>query len=265
MSQFVLIAGIGHCGTKWLAQLLDRQDQGVLFYHQYKYTMAAMSWDSWLEMEHERPLAMAEYLEAYCGHMQGQMGKYRVVGDAISWMPLGIPDIDRAIPIGRVVYVIRNGIPQLNSIWHRSQFGWRPSDSWMFANYMKRYWDLMGRPHEKKWNNWTQWEKTCLWWATNAFMPGWLKRQLPETQIDVYRLEDLVEDIRVLTGLVQSFGLEILQDELITYQGKDINRKIHDSRDPAVVWATWHKEWRGAFGVICGEGMAQLGYEIPSQ
>ena len=260
MSQFVIVGGIGHCGTKWLAQLLDRQDQGVIFYHQYKYTLTALSWDSWLIMKHEQPLAMAEYLEPYCELMQGQMRKYRVVGDAISWMPLSIPDIDKAIHIDRIVYLVRNGIPQLNSIWHRSQFGRNPPDSWMFTDYMKRYWGLMGRPYKKKWNNWTQWEKACLWWATNAFMPGWLKMQLPEAQIDVYRLEDLVGDVSTLTSLVQTFGLEIPEGDLIAYQGKDVNRKIQESHDPKVIWQAWHKEWREAFVSICWPGMAQLGY-----
>lgn len=262
MSQFVIVGGIGHCGTKWLAQLLDQQ--GIIFYHQYKHTMTSRSWDSWLEMEHERPLALAEYLEPYCELMRGQMRKYRIVGDAASWMPLGIPGIDKAIHIDRIVYLIRNGIPQLNSIWHTSQFGTAPNDSWLLANYMKRYWVLAGKPYKKKWAAWTPWEKVCLWWATNTFMPEWLKEQLPEAQIDTYRLEDLTGDIRVLTGLVRSFGLKLPRRKLVAYQGRDVNRKIYNSRDPATVWEAWHKGWRAAFRAICGEGMAQLGYEIPS-
>lgn len=263
MSQFVIIGGIGHCGTKWLAQLLDQQAQGVLFYHEYKLSMSPKSWDDWLEMEHEQPLAMAEYLELYVEAMQGQMRKYRIVGDANSWVPLSIPNVHQHIRVDRIVYLVRNGIPQLNSIWYRSQFGRRPVDSWMFVNYMRRYWVLAGKSYKERWADWTQREKACLWWATNAFMPDWLKTQLPETQIDTYRLEDLTGDIQMLTGLVRSFGLEITQDELIAYQGKDVNRKIHDSRDPATVWEAWYEEWREVFETICGEGMAQLGYQIP--
>lgn len=37
--KFVLITGVGHCGTKWLAHVLRQPKYGIVFYHEHKFAV----------------------------------------------------------------------------------------------------------------------------------------------------------------------------------------------------------------------------------
>jgi hypothetical protein len=47
------------------------------------------------------------------------------------------------------------------------------------------------------------------------------------------------------------------------HAGVDINRKIDGDRRPERLWSTWTDNQRETFTRICGDTMAQFGYEIP--
>jgi len=259
--QHVMIAGIGHCGTKWLSVVLNQPEQGVRFFHQHKYRISKMSWNSWQQVE-DKTMVWEEYLEKYAAPFRKAIQKYRIVGDAISWMPLSIPKVHQYLPISRILYLVRNGIPSLHSLMTHSPFAPPYHNQWLFGVYLRRYWLLAGQPL-KPWKRWSRWERTCFWWQTNAFMPGWLHHQL-RIPVEVYRLEDLTQNVVMLEELTQSLGLKIGRATLQKMQRKDINRKVEGSRDPAVIWNAWTGQQRREFRTVCGVGMKKRGYKIPS-
>lgn len=260
---FFVGGGIGHCGTKWLAQVLNRDD--VRVHHQLKHTHANRKpWDAWIKIEAEQGLG-GDLFQGYWDIINHELAAYRVVGDMCSWMPLHIPMVAQHIEIGCIVYLVRNGIQQLHSAAYYSLIRNFKPDHWWFSDYLREYWEIANAPH-KPWKDWTRWDKLCLWWQLNAFMPDWLRKQprLRDTaDVTVYRTEDLTQDAGTLAELVGSFGLRIPMSELEALQQKDVNRKVKGDRSPEALWQKWTQEQQEAFRRICGPGMKQYGYEVP--
>ena len=117
---FVIATGIGHCGSAWLAHILNRPDEGVRFHHQEKQYVfqGSSSWSILFKWEEEfglsYPPAGAKGLPIYWDIMYKDLEEHPFVGDANSWTMTRLPEVSEHIKIDRVIYQLRNGIQQLH-------------------------------------------------------------------------------------------------------------------------------------------------------
>lgn len=241
------VVSIGHCGTRWLAEVLDAQS-GMAFYHELKHRVTGIPWHESLEYE-ERHGAHGERFDAYWQTFEEDRDVYDVVGDSNSWVPTNVPaDPDR------IIYLVRHGVSQIHSLYTQSGV-WSgvPLDHFALDGYLRKYWVLAGKPG-KPWPEWGRWERICLLWVSNGIMPMRFMEQ--GRTVDVYRFEDLTQG-----HALRQLGLS--HDEMVRWRERDINRKVRGSRRPEDIWASWSDDQRDAFRRICGDTMQRYGYEIP--
>jgi len=255
---FIIVTGIGHAATKWLAMVLNQPKQGVKFEHEPLMRVSRPTWIAARAAE----LRGAEdsFFAKYWPHARQNLKRHRIYGDAMSWEPIALRMVNEQIKVGKVIFLVRHGVPQLHSIWNASL--WKRKDKWLYGTYLKEYWKLAGKPF-KDWDKWTRWEQICLWWDTNRFMPRLAREWLPDAKIEVRRMEDLTGSVKELSHLCKSLGLAIGGPELHRLQGQDVNRKVEGNRAPAHLWKQWSEKQRADFRRICGRGMKELGYRMP--
>ena len=256
MSDFALVCGLGHCGTKWLATVLDRPEQGVRFYHERKMESGVAWWDAMLA---EAEQFHQPYHDMYFCSMKNALGGCRWAGDANSWDVTQVAQLREFFPVKRVVVLLRDGILQLRS------FGLKKVGLTheRLDLYARRHWEMSGRPFGD-FDEMSMWEKMCVWWALFPGIVDHISAELPDVQFDVFRLEDLTGDLDTLRALVASFGLEIEDNELEQWQRTDIHRHVHGTRHPTLIYhLIFNEEQRAAYERICGETVKRLGYTIP--
>jgi len=249
MRKLKLIVGSGHCGTKWLAGVLNAQP-GVRFYHELRPTITQTAWFRLAEYPPDAPV-----YHGYWGRIWRELDDGEV-GDANSWVPWQIPAVSKLIKV-EIVYLVRNGIQQLHSLSTCSGV-WRthPLDSFAFDVWLREMWRAIGEP-DPPYDEWDRWERLCLLVKANGRMPAWLQAQ--GLDVTTVRLEDLVTDAEALHQLAPHLD----EQQLREWQERDVNRKVRGDRTPATLWGQWTDMQRDAFRRICGDEMASLDYEIP--
>ena len=80
VGKFFLVTGIGHCGTAWLATVLDRPDDNMICYHEHKNAVTGLNWKA--SLMHEFEHGLDGRFEAYWQFMRQQMRRFQVVGDS---------------------------------------------------------------------------------------------------------------------------------------------------------------------------------------
>ena len=233
-----------------MATVLDAQE-GIEAHHELKTKLSRMGWPTWIRYEHAAGAASKRY-DPYWRFIEREREHCEILVDSNSWVPTGIPDAE-AYGIDRIIFVVRNGIPQLESlIAHSGTWSRAPVDHYALAGYLRGYWGLLGEP-DPPWSDWTRWERLCVMWAGSAMLPI-----LWDYLADTYTFEALTRGDAMRDVLPNMTG-----DEIKRWQQQDINRKTRGSREPADIWQRWAPEKREAFVRICGEAMAAYGYEIP--
>lgn len=255
--EFSLVTGIGHCGTKWLSTVLNHPDQGTICYHELSHTTSVREWERRQAFLHRQGVGRSS-IPRYWSRIEKDLLQYTHVCDSMSWCPVEAGKIAQAMDATRVIYLVRNGIQQLHSVAQKSIWKQVGDDHFLYGPFLKRYWELAGKPHQP-WSRWSRWEKLCLWWGINDFMPKWIGDHF-DGDVDVYRLEDLTTDVPLLSGLLKSYGLEATDQQIKAYQKHDVNRKVQGDRRPETLWKAWTGGEREAFKRICGEGMARYHY-----
>jgi len=257
---FVVVTGIGHAATKWLAELLHRPRRNVVAYHEPLMDLVPKEKNRWANARRLEMDEGAECPPKYRKFVEREIDQHRIAIDVISWLPLAtITVLNKWFDANRTIFIVRHGVPQLHSISTKSLWGQYNAGDFLYAEYLRCYWELIGAPG-KDWGKWTRWEMLCLWWSTNVFVPDMATRY---GQVEVCRMEDLTQDTACLKSLCHTFELNVSIDELVELQGKDINRKVDGDRTPETLWDTWTQEQRSAFRRICGPGMEELGYDVP--
>jgi len=251
MPSLALVAGSGHCGTKWLSSVLDAQP-GVRFYHELRPAITQTAWFRLAEYAPDAPV-----YHGYWGRIWRELDDGEV-GDANSWAPWQIPAVARLIEVG-VIYLVRNGIQQLHSLATCSGV-WRehPLDGFAFDVWLREMWRACGEP-DPPYDEWSRWERLCLLVKANGCLPDWLRQQ--GLDVTTVRLEDLTTDVDALQAVAPGLS----RQELRQWQQRDINRKVQGDRTPATLWGQWTGVQRAAFRRICGDEMASLDYEIPGE
>lgn len=239
MKNFSVIAGSGHCGSTWLASVLDSQ-LGVTWYHHFREEMTGAPWEL-LDLRSPGD----PFLHQYWRWIRGEL-HHSDVGDANSWPPHLLPDVNEVHPIRRVIYLTRNGIQQLHSLATTSPAFMRDPMPKAAQVKLKTLYDIAPKVPSKPYQEWTNFEKLCLMILANGFMPDWLREN--GLCVDVYSLEELTNDIDKLRELAPSLD----DARLKQWQKTDINRKTKGGRAPSTIWRKWTKEQKVAYREIVG-------------
>ncbi len=260
--KFFLIAGIGHCGTKWLAHVLNHPHQGMICWHEKKAEAVPFDWLTCLAYELE--IGIDATFDRYWSFLRRATTNYELVGDSHSWSTDMIPEVARRWEISRVVFLVRNGIQNVHSFHIHNKNVARAQ--WAYRGHLRRSWELLGQPDRarKDCSNWANW---CLLWQTNLLMPEWLGEKLGQHKVSVLRLEDLLSNADILDNLIRTLNpkLNLPHSEQERFQATDVNRKVQDEdRSPQALWRKWTDDQREVFREICGPGMAKYGYPIPA-
>ena len=238
MNSFSVIAGSGHCGTKWLASVLDSQ-RGIIWYHDFREEMTGLPWevvDFWLPSD--------KRLAQYWRWIKGELTQSDV-GDAASWSTHLLPAVNEHMPIQRVIYMTRNGIQQLHSIATTSPAMKSDPRPKVAEVKLRTLYDIWGKG-EKPYEDMSHFETLCLMVAANDFMPDWLRRN--GLVVDVCSLDMLLKDVSVLGALAPGLDEETLR----RWQKTDINRKTAGGRAESTIWNNWPPEWRKTYRAVIG-------------
>lgn len=214
---FQVIAGSGHCGTMWLAAVLDSVP-GQDWHHELRTTLTGMPWQEADAYAPDDPC-----FDGYWRRIREIQDVHGIVGDSNSWPPYILGVVNRIMPIDRVIYLTRDKEKQLRSLSTQSPV--LSAAEWHPAAERKAhlYWTCLtwnDDPHPDEWNSWTREEKMKLLVDANDFMPDWLRDSYGLT-VDVYSLEELTTDIDKLRELAP-----LTDAELQAWQLRDINRKV---------------------------------------
>ena len=291
MGEFFLITGTGKTGTSWLAEALDHPKAGIVCWDEGKFPRPnrvrerlrrfrflrqlwtryrqGHQWlesvdnrflgrDTWLDYaEYEVEHGLGPRFDEYFGAIESRMKRYAAVGDSHSWDPHTIPQVTERISVSRVIHLVRNGIPNVHALaTHNAELFER---SPIIRRQIDRYREIFGGECANSWEYW------CFWWSINSLVPDWLRANLPDIPVDVYRLEDLTGHISHLEGIIESLnpgGLGNVSG-LLKIQGKNDNRDQTGDQSPSDIWERWTDEQRSAFRRICGDAMEHYGYQMP--
>ena len=286
--RFVLVAGLEHCGTGWLAEALNRPEIDMVGFHEQKVRILK---SNYLDLvKHQQAKGIDERFAPYFDFIRDQLAKYHTVVDSNSWPTAHLPIVDKIIPVNHVVYIIRNGIKNVNSlvrhtfpvgeielrrkIWPRGALNMltktveiHPDSAWTADKWQQRI-ECLRQDLDQNYESWTDFERFAFNWRCNEILPEWLKMTMGDSRVSVVRFEDLLEDEAALRKLINTLSDAesdaISDDALREIQGRDVNRKIKGNRDPEKLWKSWSVEDRGAFKRLCERTMTHFGYDMPS-
>jgi hypothetical protein len=181
----------------------------------------------------------------YWRWMRGEIGIGNT-GDSNSWPPHLILEANEVMPIDRVIYLVRNGLPQLNSLITTSPaLSSDPLPKAAEAKLAALY-EIAPDVPDKPYSEWTRHERLCLMIAANDFMPDYLRSH--GLTVEVYSLEELTTDLDTLRELAPGLDDETLEK----WQQTDINRKTEGGRAPSTIWRKWSAEQRRAYRDVVG-------------
>jgi hypothetical protein len=259
---FFLIAGVGHCGTQWLASFLNRPDEGMVCRHEQKFRVTpwlkAMPYAWFPAIQYEIEHGVDERYDAYIEYIKEAQQNVAVVGDSHAWEPFIIPKLQERLSIDRIIFMVRNGVQNVHSLYyHNSQFG---RQSWFYETYLRLHADLLDIP----WGDLDDWGKWCVWWATNVRTPEVLAQTGP---VETVKFETLLADADALIRLTKSLQslARPTTREAQQHAGVDLNRKIEGDRSPDYLWRTWTDHQRQTFKQLCGAAMEHFSYDMPAE
>lgn len=259
---FVLVAGVGHCGTKWLAHVLNRPDDGIVCYHEQKLALAPGGWQDLLR--HGLEYGADDLFTPYFDFMGRKLEEFHVVADSNSWTFETIPAVHERLPIDLVVSLVRNGIQNVHSMFCTNLS--LPRNAWFYGDFIDSYRQLVGPARADRWLE-TTWGVWCFYWSLNLTMPTWLAGRIGAERCVVYRLEDLTKHPSVLGSLLARLrpNVRLSPTEWKSLSRNDVNRKVSGDRSLATLWERWTDWQRATFTEICGLCMTHYGYEFPPQ
>jgi MoaA/NifB/PqqE/SkfB family radical SAM enzyme len=261
---FLLITGTGHCGTQWISRVLHRPNDGMVCYHGEKLKWVPKHWKECLQHEFEK--GIDGLFDDYFSFISQELKRYPVVGDSNSWTFLKIPEVSRRQQVNKIIYLVRNSVQTVHSAYYQHQREGFHRNDFVYSVFLRQYWEMLGRPWFD-WDKFTQWACHCFVWSLNQHMPNWLSNHLNNTEILVYRFEELLNDVSSLEKLIKILNplSKPIQEELRKWQETDVNRKVQGERSPSAFWDKWSEEQRTVFREICGSTMEIYNYEIPEK
>lgn len=238
----------------------------MVCFHEHKFEVlpwlkgVPFAWE--VSERHEFEKGLDDAFDPYWNAMKEELGRHKVVGDSHSWDAYLFPAVKQRFPIDKVVYIVRNGIPNVHSLYYHNTSLNR--GHWFYTVYLKRHWELLGKPRGE-WETYTDWASHCMRWQTNRMMRDLVVSELGADRVRTYRFEDLLADAELAMGLVTWLNPDAQPtvDEMKLHQVTDVNQKIQGDRSSEGLWQTWTDEQRQIFTELCQESMSVFGYEIP--
>jgi len=256
-NRFILITGIGHCGTGWMRAVLHNPLDRMVCYHEHKVKILPLNWVE--ALQYEMGSGVGSMYDPYFRFMRDKLERYDVVGDSGSWTMAMVPEVDKRLHIDYVIHIVRNGIQNIHSFYEWNKEYTR--DMWVFTDYLPWYKEVMGSSDDI--SGYTPWEYWCWAWAEqNLKMPRWMGDRLGDERVRAYRFEDLLSNVDALANLIEGINPNIVVDKNILkdIQETDVNRKIEGKRSPEFLFDSWTEEQRESFERICRETMEYYGY-----
>lgn len=256
MRRLYLVTGSGHCGTAWLAHVLDHQDQGVYSIHEGVKVWTKQPWKE--AVLHYLDHGVDSYFDLYFNRLSQAVHDFSYVVDSHSWIPTAVPEVQQKVHVTRVIHLVRNGLKNVASLYetfNKVEGEWSGEGNW-FGRIIQRELAVIGSQTLSGPFSWEWW---CHWWALNQKTVDWMRSQ--DFRVGVLPLEVLVEDLDVLTSLLESFKVKVDQDWLVEQQ-KTVRNSHVESRTSQAIWNGLSDVQRNTFMEICGEAMKYYRYKI---
>ncbi|MDP8207391.1 MAG: class I SAM-dependent methyltransferase [Candidatus Electryonea clarkiae] len=254
--RFVIGTGLGHNGSAWLADLLNRPELNMKAFHEIKMELVGKNW---IDLhKYEQTTGIDNSYLPYLKHFDELLNNHSVVSDCNSWAARSIPALNNVFPIDNILYIVRNGIQSVHSIYHHNLEN--DQLKWLEDRFLKEYWEMFDKPGEN-WENRSSWNKWCFWWSLNDLLPAWLRKNIPSSELLVVRFEDLSRNNNEIIKLLKYVSGE----ESISISETGISRPPIEETDitPENIWEQWDNTQRMDFLENCEEVMNQYGYQIP--
>jgi len=246
-NKLYLVTGLGHCGTKWLAQAMRGASPRLESVHE-----AAKNWSPRTPRKRQWKLnalraiehgLTGKYFDYYFERMARTL-KTRDVLDSHSWMAADVPAVADRLPVAGVVHLVRDGVQNVNSLY--ALYGKR--GNW-FTGVIER---------ETGYNGGDMFTAWCTWWNHNwCTVAGLLSEGLP---VKMLRLEDLTTRPGDLVGLARWMGVQMSEQHARAAQGRDVGRHSKGNRDPVHLWRSWSDAQREIFTAVCKVEMERFDY-----
>lgn len=211
---FQVVASSGHCGTMWLAHVLNHVPGQSWSHEERSRATGGLPWQT-LDRHLPSDLIFVPYWQS----IRDRLENFEVVGDSNGWPPEMLPAVNQVVPIERVIYLTRNPEAQLESlltaspVWSVWRAGNREPAPVVAVDRLARYRDIAraveGEPHPLS---------PRLLVEANRFMPTWL--ELMGLEVVVYAMEDLTTDFTLLRELAP-----LTDVELVALQQQRMNSK----------------------------------------
>jgi hypothetical protein len=187
----------------WLASVLDSVP-GQSWTHEHRTAFTGTPWQTADSFPPD-----AHIFDSYWHSIRMKLvSGWEVVGDSNSWPPEMLPAVNELMPIGRVIYLIRDKGKQFKSLMTKSPVWANPPYPAVAHERLKVYGRISGEPAEEG-----------LLVKANDFIPDWLRSH--GLTVDVYSLEELTTDHTLLAELAP-----LTDAELVSWQGRNINQKV---------------------------------------
>lgn len=264
---FFYIGSLGHCGTKWLATVLNRPAHGIACYYEMLNQLPNESLTPPTLSGGEQDIFEVENLIhlPYFVFFR-EMSKLLMVGDAHSWPPHQIGPVLRKLCGQKAIWLVRNGVAQVHSfdIWLSALGNHSAPDHRQFIDMMQDDVEQIGTPVplSNEWAQLSQFQQLCWWWSINAMVAGIIRTW--SGSIYQARFEDVIKGGDELAQLIQWINplTPINRDELAAWPRARVNQG-GVTGDPEKIWKTlWSQGQRAVFNGVCGQAMMAFGYPL---
>ncbi len=231
-------------------QTLSKAGEAVLSVHDIKADKLRMDRYSLTTVELEQ--GIGQHHLPYLEFLDAELNRHQAVVDWDGWAPDLIPGLHRAFPVDSCVYLVNNGINEVNTVSEMLSAG-NDTAHTMDLLYRAR-WRLAGND-PAQWRNLGNFEKACFAWGWYAGKKLELTAALGADRVHAMTLESLnnqEEAARFLSTLTPDTQLPI------------DGFKGYEPDDAVAAWASWTDDQKNLFRQWCGPTMETWGYAIPN-
>jgi len=237
------ILSIGRSGTKWLADLLNKDPRALVVHEPF---IEAIPHQKAFHnpREAERYILKFRKKEIYVRIRKLDIDIY---GEVNSFLRRHCETLKKAFPSAIILHLVRDGRSVVRSMYSRET---------MLPNaYDTKYiYPKPDDPYYKKWSNMTRFEKLCWYWAVeNQYLYECCKGK-------IIQFEKILSDYRYFREkILQPLGLRIPK--------KIWEKAVKMPKNPSAYyklphWREWNQWMKEKFEEICGDIMRKCGYEL---
>mgnify|MGYP000512911321 CR=1 FL=1 len=237
------ILSIGRSGTKWLANLLNKDPKALVVHEPFVETIPHQK-AFWSSKEAERYILKFRRKEIY---LRIRNLKISVYGEVNSYLRRHCEALKKVFPNAIILHLVRDGRAVVRSMYSRET---------MLPNaYDTKYiHPKPNDPYYRKWKKMTRFEKLCWYWTVeNEYLYECCNGK-------IIQFEKILSDYEYFKErILQPLGLRIPR--------KIWEKEVNKPRNPSLYyrlphWKAWSKWMKEKFEEICGDVMRKCGYEL---